>query len=522
MPASARADPSPLDPGAAASTTAPDPPAPDRVERILDVAAAAVALLFLALIAAQAGAARFFTDECFHAHVARWIAAHGTLPRVIPELYSGYAYSYPPLFHLVSAAAVRLAGVGALPWVNPALTALLLAVVVVAPPRGVDRSARRWALLICVGNAALATYALRFYAETLVVLLAAAASALFLRLRAGGVAVAAGLGIVVGLAITAKTSALALLLALAGAGLLARARGRSPEAGRAALAVGIALLVATPFLLRNQLLFGSALYPAFAPDLDRALYRLHLERFGLATGAFYALAVGTLGPALLLGLAGLGSWIARRRAEPAAGHTGAAAGLVLFALVALAAAPALPVHEPRHLLPLLPILALGGAVALASALPVRMRRWVDVALLAVVPIGLAVVPGLRARLDPPAPLRPAYAAVAAHVPEGGRVLSLWTYDTFYWSGRAATWPVPWGQADRPLEPLLARDAATLVAALDRHGIDAVLAPRHSNVERFDGSNYPRAFVSALAAGVEQGTLEVVWSNEGLALVVRRR
>jgi hypothetical protein len=450
MPAApARADqPIPLD--APEATQHPDTgveaPHPQRAELLFDALSAAVAVAFLATIAAQAGAARFFTDECFHAHVARWIAGHGRLPRVIPELYSGFAYTYPPLFHLLGAAVVRAGGVGALPWLNPALVAGMLALLAFAPPRGVDRAVRRWAVTICAGSLSLATYALRFYAEALVTVLAAAAAALFLRLGSGGLGAAAGLGVVIGLAISAKTSALTLLVLPAAAAVYALARNRKAVAHRAALAVLVALIVAAPVLLRNQALFGSALYPAFAPDVDPALYRLHLERFGMPASAFFASALATLGPAIPVALGGLGVALSRRRAPGIDGHAGAAAGLLLFALGAIAAAPPLPIHEPRHVLPLLPVMALAGAVALAPGLTARTRRLVDVGLLAFAALTLAALPGLRARLDPPAALRPAYAAVAAYVPEGGTVLSLWTYDTFYWSGRAATWPVPWGQA----------------------------------------------------------------------------
>ena len=82
-------------------------PGSDRFDRVADLGVAAIAIAVVAVLTAQAGAARFFADECFHAHVARWIADHGALPRVLPEFYSGYAYAYPPLFHLIGAAVAK-------------------------------------------------------------------------------------------------------------------------------------------------------------------------------------------------------------------------------------------------------------------------------------------------------------------------------------------------------------------------------------------------------------------------------
>src|SRR5262245_5517453 len=59
--------------------------------------AAMLAVVFLVRIGSQTAGASFSADECFHAHAAEWIAAHHRLPGVMPELYSGFYYYYPPL-----------------------------------------------------------------------------------------------------------------------------------------------------------------------------------------------------------------------------------------------------------------------------------------------------------------------------------------------------------------------------------------------------------------------------------------
>src|SRR5262245_55794079 len=64
---------------------------------------ALLAVAFIVRIGAQALRARFNTDECFHAYVAEWIAAHHRLPEVLPEFYSGFDYCYPPLLHILGA-----------------------------------------------------------------------------------------------------------------------------------------------------------------------------------------------------------------------------------------------------------------------------------------------------------------------------------------------------------------------------------------------------------------------------------
>src|SRR5262245_11998904 len=82
----------------------------DAVDFMLGVLTLLVATAFLAILSVDAGSGTFFADECFHAAVVRWIVEHGSLPVRLPEFYSGFAYTYPPLFHLLGATLARFAG----------------------------------------------------------------------------------------------------------------------------------------------------------------------------------------------------------------------------------------------------------------------------------------------------------------------------------------------------------------------------------------------------------------------------
>src|SRR5262249_38892974 len=151
-----------------------------------------------------------------------------------------------------------------------------------APPRGVPAAARAGAVLLCVTNLSLAHFAVRFYVEGLTTLEFAIATALFLRHEArGGRGAALGLGAVAGLALLTKfTGWLLLLLILARAAFLA-VRGERGRAGQLGIATLVALAIAAPWLVRNQILFGSPVYPAMAPDMDHALYTLNLHKFSV-------------------------------------------------------------------------------------------------------------------------------------------------------------------------------------------------------------------------------------------------
>src|SRR5262249_52267722 len=120
-------------------------------------------------------------------------------------------------------------------------------------------------------------------------------------------------------------------------------------------------------------------------------------------------------------------------------------------------------------------------------------------------------------------LRPAYLAIAEHVPQDDTVLSPWTYDTNYHSSRAATWPIPWGQGDRSPAPLFRETSPDRFAAeLDRLKIRWILMPRGPGAPTFNGSNYPESFVRCVSTLADRHELRVAWGSPGLALVERVR
>jgi len=70
----------------------------------------------------------FWSDENFHAYVSIVISEIKGLPAVLPDkIYGGYVYSYPPLFHIIGALFISMAGFPALKFINLILLILFLA-----------------------------------------------------------------------------------------------------------------------------------------------------------------------------------------------------------------------------------------------------------------------------------------------------------------------------------------------------------------------------------------------------------
>ncbi len=493
-------------------------PPPSALEAGLGWAVAAAALATLARLARQAWGGTLATDECFHATAAAWIHAHRAIPAEFPGLYSGFAYYYQPLLHLLGALWIAAFGSGALLALPGAFAAALFLLLATGGPGISAAAAGLWAAALVLVNPAFGAVAVRLYAEPLVSVLAVATVALLFAARRSARPLPwIALGVVAGLGLNAKFSGWIPLAGLALTAAWDAARGDRARAARLALACALAVAIALPWLVRNQILFGSALYPAFAPDLEPRLLALNRARFSTPPAEFLAAIPGAIGlPILAFAAAAFAAAALFRRWT-------LRESVALGALAAMAATAFVPYAAGRHLTPFVAVLAWMGAWAVHDALAghALARIGATLAVLAVAAHGAITLPDHRAAADPPAFLVEAFPKIAALTPPDARVLSLWTYDTHYHAARAATWPIPWGQRDRPLAALEASDPDTILARLAASGITDVLVPTRISSRGFDSANYPEAFVRGLEALERKGAARLRWKSQDLALLSLR-
>jgi hypothetical protein len=485
------------------------------LDLIADLAILGVATWWLARLASFAAGARYMTDECFHAYMAEWIAGHGSLPDKIPDLYSGFYYYYPPLFHLLGGVWAAGFGVDAFRYVNVFVSALLVVVLYVGGRMLGVRAAGRWAVMLAAANAWLSVHAVRLYVEQLTTLLAVSTVVLVLVVRqTGKPRDAMWLGIVAGLALIAKHSSLVVVgMVLLVAGYYAMRR-EFKLARAYATAAGIAMLVAAPMFIRNQWLFGSPIYPALAPDLHPLLYELNRATFTPDPRTLYVQTARHAGAAIGLLAAGGAALAAVRR------HGSLALGLLGFCVAVYLAGPLQPLLDERHLLPVIVATALLGSIVLARELAGQRAVIVaiDVVLLLAAVGFVSGMPNPRLRLDQPLDALEVYRAVREQVPEGEQVLSLYTYDTFYYTRRPTTWPIPWGQKQHPVEMFLTSNCDSVLAALRQHGVRWVLTTRTARDVPFNGANFPGTFVNCMGELYGQQRLTLAWYSPTTALM----
>jgi dolichyl-phosphate-mannose-protein mannosyltransferase len=473
-----------------------------------------IALVLVVRLAGFASGARFAFDECFHAYMSEWIAGHTTLPREVAGLYSGFKYFYPPLFHVAGAAVVRLFGAGAFAFLNVGLLAALLAVTWLGVRRLHSRAAAGAAVLVLIGCPWLQIQGVRLYVEALSALLAVASLLAWLALvRRPTTWRAIGLGVLVGLAALAKQSGLVLVGALAGLAVLWVVRRDGSLARSHALALGVAIATALPHWVRNAVLFGSPIYPVFGPDIHRGLEQLNRAGFTPGAPAFFRQILQDAGAVLpILVPAGLAVAIWRHR-DPEHAALGAAAA-------ALLAAPFLPMVDPRHAVPLIACLAVLATIALMAELERRplLHGGLQALLLIMAAIAVITMPNHRERLDLAKEMDEVWDAIEAHVPKDATILSLATYDTFYYTGRPTTWPIPWGQRDPPIEMFDDAQPDRILAHLRRRRIDFLVVPGNARGHVFTSANFPIPFMSGLRALVDRGDVDLVWTGQTQVLL----
>jgi hypothetical protein len=98
------------------------------------------------------------------------------------------------------------------------------------------------------------------------------------------------------------------------------------------------------------------------------------------------------------------------------------------------------------------------------------------------------------------------------------VLSLWTYDTAFYTGARATWPNMWGQRRHPIAMFHETDPRKFVAELREQGIGYVLMSAEVAPREFNSANYPPSFVNCVNESLRSGALVTVWMSHEAMLI----
>jgi hypothetical protein len=132
---------------------------------------------------------------------------------------------------------------------------------------------------------------------------------------------------------------------------------------------------------------------------------------------------------------------------------------------------------------------------------------------------VVAMPKLRAKedLDEAPAMLAAFAAVHAHVPVGEAVLARETYDAYWYSGRAADWPVPFGQRRHPVGMFTTSDPDSVAAAMQSQGLRWLLFTEEGRPGSFDGADWPASLATALDSLEAHDRASEVWTSDDATL-----
>ncbi|TET33902.1 MAG: hypothetical protein E3J72_15700 [Planctomycetota bacterium] len=317
-----------------------------------------------------ASGARFFTDECCHAIIARH-ASRISFPVVIPELFTEMRNVQPPLLHATSGVAAAVFGESAFKYMNVIFLLLATAGGYFLIRRYAGLGAARIAILVPLTCPLVYQYALRFYQEEItfacttfagILLYAAAREPSRWRM-------AAVTGAVLGLTVLAKQSGLVFFGVVGALGFLAFPffrLGRRGDFLRILVLGGFMLLFALPFLLKNLIAFGSPFYPMIFSKVPYPEYaKLFLLTFGVQKERLFTGLASVTGPVFLLSAVFafivFASSVWRRRPERSV--------IILWIALFVCSLGFIlgPGGSPRHWIALIPFVAVLAAVGLAKA-----------------------------------------------------------------------------------------------------------------------------------------------------------
>jgi hypothetical protein len=410
------------------------------------IIAIAVVIWFSVRIAIYAGDTVLFTDECYHAFRSEQFA-HLDYPAAPKEVFSGYTDGQPPLFHTFGAVDFLLFGRPGLPYLNIFIYLMLAGFALYFTARYVSPVAAACVALAMFSTDILPQMALRYYQEILTALVFSV-SLLFLYFACNRdewkYSIIAG--ILLGLFLLTKQTAVAVPPVLLAFWIYFLIRKNWLKAKQFLVLGVIAVAIWSPHLYRQYAATGTPFFPAIIPSgvFNEDFIKLQNETWLKPVSVVVDKAVSSLGTVILiLGAAGL-IYALWRWFKRDAGY-----GLVAVTLVfGLAVFIFSGSDDDRRYLQFVPALCFLGVLAVDSAL-VKLNYktamyavFLIVAIVAVVKV--AGVPNYRLAFNIDPTLKKAQEYIRDDkdpgIPKDSQVFSVWTYSTYYYSGRNATWP----------------------------------------------------------------------------------
>jgi hypothetical protein len=466
-------------------------------------------LCYLFKLFSSLGETFFWADENTHAYISSLIAENHRLPARLPDdIYGGFVWSYPPLFHILAAGILSVAGFAALKYINLVLLILFFISFYFFIFKYYGQNEAVIACLLISLSPALAINSVRFMTDMLSMLLIFFSAFFFLRaIEKNNSLHAAFSGISTGLLLLSKQTGI-IVLSFYGL-LLLWFLWKDRKYTRTLLyIISASLVIYIPYLgwgAYHKIDASGFLYyflgnmPEWATEAVRSFrhYDSSLKEFAYLfyTGAGPVITISFLIPIY---------YIIKSRAK------GLPYNLIFALLIYLMLAmSAWHITNSRHTLSLLPILAL--LVGYASIKSFHRKTIINIFILLLFIVSAYTaykMPNYREKYNVPKE----FATIAQKIKdnsstEDGRVFSINAFDVLMYSQKPVIWPYP-NLNDVPIELFEKHNNQEFYALLKKYNIKYILVDMVfvRNTDAYLGRNYPLHFMRNCETLERQGKL----------------
>ena len=439
----------------------------------------------------------FWADENTHTYISSLIAENHKLPTRLPDdIYGGFVWSYPPLFHILAAGTLSVAGFAALKYINLVLLLLFFICFYFLILKYYGQNEAVIACLLISLSPALAINSVRFMTDMLSTFLIFFSAFFFLRAIEKNKFLPAALsGLSTGLLLLSKQTGI-IVLSFYGLLLLWFLWKNKKCAKTMLYIIGVSLVIYIPYLGWGAYhkidasgflyyLFGNM--PEWAIEAVRS-FRHHDSSLKEFAYLFYSGA----GPIITISFLIPVYYMIKSRAEELPYNLMFA--LLIYLILAMSV---WHITNSRHTLSLLPILAF--LVGYASIKSFHKKTIVNIFILLLFIFSAYTaykMPNYREKYNMPKE----FASIAQKIKDNrstgdGRVFSVFAFDVLMYSQKPVIWPYP-NLGDIPLELFEEHNTEELYALLKKYNIKYILINMAfvRNTDTYFGRNYPLHFM----------------------------
>jgi hypothetical protein len=467
------------------------------------------------------GDAHFWADENVHAYISSIITETRRLPAQLPDdIYGEFVWSYPPLFHIMAAGIISVAGFAALKYVNLTLLFIFFICLYYLMHKYYGHTAALITCLLISLSPALAINSVRFMTDMLSMILLFFSFFFFLKaIESNHFLAAAFSGLATGLLLLSKQTGI-VVFSFYGLFLLWFIWKDKSNAKTVFTILSVALVVYIPYLIwalshRIEVFSFLSFFLGDVPDwaiMAVKSFRRYESSVKEFAYLFYKGNGLTVTVALLIPVL----YMIKSRARELPYNL--LFSLLIYLMLAMSV---WHITNTRHTLSLLPVLAFLTGYGISRML--RQKLLINLTIIflfAVSAYSLYKMPNWRQQYNAPDEFVKLAQMIKEDPASDDRTLVIYAFDTLMYARKPVIWPYP-NLKDIPIDLLEKQTAQKFFDLLKKYRIKYILIDTRFilNTDRFNGRSYPLFVMRNCETLDRQGRLKLQSMSESKRFIL---